>query len=204
MSEAAANDRHSVWSRYLRDRESIWRVFREFRDNGDLVSLRFEAVDTAFTARIQDVDHRRVKRPGATAINLAASSRDPSRFTQLNEGYLTLIPAPTDAANDSIDGRITVVTAAPPLSSSAQLQLLGDRLHVSGTDRDERIFIADSSAQKFADELSEKIIAPAAPFLQNKRLLIVADGALQYVPFAALKIQNSKFKIQNWFFNLES
>jgi hypothetical protein len=60
MPEAAATDRNSVWSRYLRDRESIWRVFREFRDSGDPVSLRFEAVDTAFTARIQDVDHRRV------------------------------------------------------------------------------------------------------------------------------------------------
>ena len=60
MPDAATSDRNSVWSRYLRDRESIWRVFREFRDNGDPVSLRFEAVDTAFTARIQDVDHRKV------------------------------------------------------------------------------------------------------------------------------------------------
>jgi len=60
MPDTAATDRNSVGSRYLRDRESIWRVFREFRDNGDPVSLRFEAVDTAFTARIQDVDHRKV------------------------------------------------------------------------------------------------------------------------------------------------
>ncbi|HWO01233.1 MAG TPA: CHAT domain-containing tetratricopeptide repeat protein [Blastocatellia bacterium] len=35
-------------------------------------------------------------------------------------------------------------------------------------------------------KLSRIVIAPAAPSLGAKRLLIVADGALQYVPFAAL------------------
>jgi hypothetical protein len=79
---------------------------------------------------------------GATAINLAASSRDPSRFTQLNEGYLTLIPAPTDAANDSIDGLITVVAASPLLPSpTALMRLVGDRLLVLGTNSHDRIFI---------------------------------------------------------------
>ncbi|MEW6209430.1 MAG: tetratricopeptide repeat protein [Acidobacteriota bacterium] len=37
-----------------------------------------------------------------------------------------------------------------------------------------------------ADALSRMLIAPAASLLANKRLLIVADGALNYVPFAAL------------------
>ncbi len=37
-----------------------------------------------------------------------------------------------------------------------------------------------------ADALSRMLIAPAASLLSNKRLLIVADGALNYVPFAAL------------------
>jgi hypothetical protein len=35
-------------------------------------------------------------------------------------------------------------------------------------------------------ELSRMILGPPAGLLANKRLLIVADGALQYVPFAAL------------------
>jgi len=37
-----------------------------------------------------------------------------------------------------------------------------------------------------AAELSRLILAPAAAHLQKKRLVIVADGLLQYVPFAAL------------------
>lgn len=37
-----------------------------------------------------------------------------------------------------------------------------------------------------ASNLSQKVLAPAADRLGNKRLAIVADGALQYIPFAAL------------------
>jgi len=39
--------------------------------------------------------------------------------------------------------------------------------------------------------LSEKVLGPAADFLSDdKRLLIVSDGALQYIPFAALAVPN--------------
>ncbi|MFV1968559.1 MAG: hypothetical protein ACC628_24315 [Pirellulaceae bacterium] len=43
---------------------------------------------------------------GPAAINLAASSG--AQFTALNEGELTLVPAPTNNADDAVDGRITV------------------------------------------------------------------------------------------------
>lgn len=62
----------------------------------------------------------------------------------------------------------------------------------TAAERGDRIFIADSDLQKYSNELSAKIIAPAAPFLENKRLLIVADGALQYISFAALKNPKTK------------
>lgn len=38
--------------------------------------------------------------------------------------------------------------------------------------------------------LSQLILAPAAQQIKNKRLIIVSDGALQYVPFAALNTSN--------------
>jgi len=37
-----------------------------------------------------------------------------------------------------------------------------------------------------ASQLSRMLLAPVAPLLGRKRLLIVGDGALQYIPFAAL------------------
>lgn len=64
-------------------------------------------------------------------------------------------------------------------------------------ERGDRIFRSDSDLQKFSGELSQMILAPAAPYLSEKRLLIVADGALQYVPFASLQVPISKFKVQS-------
>ncbi len=58
-------------------------------------------------------------------------------------------------------------------------------------EREDRIARADISLEKVSSELSKMIIAPAAPFLTNKRILVVADGPLQYIPFASLPVGNA-------------
>ena len=58
--------------------------------------------------------------------------------------------------------------------------------------RTARIAQADGQFQQLAAELSRMILSPAATELRNKRLVIVADGALQYVPFAALTVANRR------------
>lgn len=57
-----------------------------------------------------------------------------------------------------------------------------------------RIARADSDFEKLSAELSRLILEPAGPFLSKKRLLVVADGALQYVPFAALSLGTTSDK----------
>jgi CHAT domain-containing protein len=57
--------------------------------------------------------------------------------------------------------------------------------------RKARIAEADQQFQRAASELSRMILAPAASQLGAKRLVVVADGALQYVPFAALSLVGS-------------
>ena len=52
--------------------------------------------------------------------------------------------------------------------------------------RQERISEAEAKLSAAAQELSQIILAPVATQLGNKRLVIVADGALQYIPFAML------------------
>jgi len=52
--------------------------------------------------------------------------------------------------------------------------------------REARIKEADSSYLVAASRLSQMLLGPVASTIEGKRLLIVADGALQYVPFAAL------------------
>jgi CHAT domain-containing protein/tetratricopeptide (TPR) repeat protein len=56
----------------------------------------------------------------------------------------------------------------------------------SAPQRQERISQAEARLPAAARGLSQTILAPVASQLGNKRLVIVADGALQYIPFAML------------------
>ncbi len=56
----------------------------------------------------------------------------------------------------------------------------------SALKRRERIAQAEARLPTAAGELSQTLLAPVAQQLGNKRLIIVADGALQYIPFAML------------------
>ncbi len=58
--------------------------------------------------------------------------------------------------------------------------------------RQERIAQADKQFQQASAELSRMILAPVAAELGTKRLVVVADGALQYVPFSALPVSSQR------------
>jgi CHAT domain-containing protein/tetratricopeptide (TPR) repeat protein len=58
----------------------------------------------------------------------------------------------------------------------------------STTDPKLRQFGSTESLDKVISALSQMVLAPAAPYLNKKRLLIVPDGALHYVPFATLSL----------------
>lgn len=60
--------------------------------------------------------------------------------------------------------------------------------------RTARIAQADREFQKAAADLSRMILAPAAGEFGNKRLVIVADDTLQYVPFAALSVSSVAYQ----------
>jgi CHAT domain-containing protein/uncharacterized protein HemY len=51
-----------------------------------------------------------------------------------------------------------------------------------------RIANADANTSEAAARLSEMVLGPIASLLGNKRLLIVADGALQVIPFPSLPV----------------
>ena len=68
-----------------------------------------------------------------------------------------------------------------------------------------RIADADARFEKAAAELSRMILAPATAEFGNKRLVIVTDGALQYVPFAALPVAaNRPIILDHELINLQS
>jgi CHAT domain-containing protein/tetratricopeptide (TPR) repeat protein len=52
----------------------------------------------------------------------------------------------------------------------------------------------DRNLQEAMIELSRMVLAPAGAQLGSKRLLVVADGALQYIPFAALSAHATSYR----------
>jgi CHAT domain-containing protein/tetratricopeptide (TPR) repeat protein len=70
-------------------------------------------------------------------------------------------------------------------------ELLTARARVGGEslqERSRRIAEADARYPEAAGRLSETLLGPLAGAIAGRRLVVVADGTLQYVPFAALPI----------------
>ena len=59
-------------------------------------------------------------------------------------------------------------------------------------DRRQRIERADAEYWQEAGRLSEMLLGPVAKKMAGKRILVVADGALQYLPFAALPVPGAR------------
>jgi CHAT domain-containing protein/tetratricopeptide (TPR) repeat protein len=66
------------------------------------------------------------------------------------------------------------------------------RNRVSGPRRREQIAQSDAEFQVEARKLSRMLLSPVAAKLAGKRLLIAPQGALQFVPFAALPLPESE------------
>ncbi len=62
----------------------------------------------------------------------------------------------------------------------------------SPAQREERIAQADKQFEQSASALGRMILAPVAAELGTKRLVVIADGALQYVPFSALPVASQR------------
>jgi CHAT domain-containing protein len=75
-----------------------------------------------------------------------------------------------------------VARRASKLLNARAVRLRGETVAA----RNERIAQADAQLSDTAKQLSDWLLAPAAALFGNKRLLIVPDGALQYLPFAML------------------
>lgn len=56
----------------------------------------------------------------------------------------------------------------------------------------ERVRLADAEYQNAALGLSQMLLGPVAAKLERKRLLVVPDGALEYLPFAALTVPSQQ------------
>ncbi|MBX7220419.1 MAG: CHAT domain-containing protein [Blastocatellia bacterium] len=119
------------------------------------------------------------------------------------QSYLWLV-TPTTCESFELPGRAVL----EPLAREVYQQMTtpgGKRdIELGGTTTTGQIKIKpptrfDTTLNQSLQELSRLLLGPVAGKLGAKRLLIVADGALQYIPFGALptpSIQGSGFKVQ--------
>jgi CHAT domain-containing protein len=101
-----------------------------------------------------------------------------------DRGYLWVV-TPTTIKSFELPKRITIEDAAKKLLAVLTVprgQRTGETLAQQRT----RTAELDAKTQTVAAELSQMLLAPVAAQLGKKRLVIVGDGVLQYVPFAAL------------------
>jgi CHAT domain-containing protein len=81
---------------------------------------------------------------------------------------------------------------------SIKLYTLPARAEIEKTARDfydatvSRDKTKEAEATELSNKLSQILLAPVAAQIENKRLAVVADGVLQFVPFAALRVQSPK------------
>ena len=64
-------------------------------------------------------------------------------------------------------------------------------------EKQKRIEKTDADISTLSQSLSQIILVPAQTSLTKKRLLIVADGILQYIPFASLPLKNKQPLVAN-------
>ncbi len=70
----------------------------------------------------------------------------------------------------------------------------GENLRETPQQRQQRLKNADANWKRERETLSRILLGAVGEKLENKRLLIVASGVLQYIPFAALQVPSSKLQ----------
>jgi hypothetical protein len=114
---------------------------------------------------------------GGSAINLAATAPTVGVSTQLNEGFLTLIPAPTDGANDPVDGLLTIAPVAAN-TNHPTVSLVNNNLVVNGTAGDDMLLIARLSATQVLVRAGNRLLGT---FATPDSIAVDASSGQDYV-----------------------
>ena len=196
-------ERERILQRQMNDKADYQARLLGGRHTPEQAATVLKEID-ALTIQNQQVEAQmRDKSPGYAALtrseplSLAQLQRDVlDRDTLLLEyalgsdrSYLWVV-SQTSLTSYELPKRATIDRAARRVH-----ELLIARQPVAGeTDehRRERIAISDAEYPAAALELSRTVLGPAAAQLGRKRLMIVPDGSLQYVPFGALPLPSAQ------------
>lgn len=158
-------------------------------DPADIESLRAQYEDVRARIRAGNPRYAALTQPRPVTVEQLALQLDSGTLLleyQLGEerSFLWAVTA-TSLRSFELPARAVIESAARRV-----YELLTQRNRTiefeTPEERRKRLSEADGEYDRAASELSRLILLPVAGLLSGQRLLVVADGALQYVPFAAL------------------
>ncbi len=136
-------------------------------------SPRYSALTKPGTIRLEEIQQQ-VLDSDTLLLEYALGSEHSYLWMISKESYLSFELPPRTEIESRANGLYELLTARQPLP--------GESMNEYRT----RAREAESRYWKEASRLAEIILEPIAEHLEQKRLLIVSDGELQYIPFATL------------------
>jgi CHAT domain-containing protein len=137
-------------------------------------SPRYAALTQPQPLRLEEVQ-KRVLDPDSLLLEYSLGEEASSLFA-VSQSSIQVYPLPKRAEIEALAGQAYEAFTARNRFKPGE----------SAQQRNVRILQADVEYPRLAARLSQLVLAPAAAQLGAKRLLIVADGALLEIPFAAL------------------
>ena len=154
--------------------EDLWIQYQEVQAQVRDRSPRYAALTRPQILKVQDVQQQLLD---SSSILLEYS---------LGEGHSYLwAVTQNDFAMYRLPGRAEIEVRARRLYTLLTARNVTTAAETS-RDQAKRVEAADSQYLAAASSLSDLLLAPVAGLSSMKRVIVVADGALQYIPFAAL------------------
>ncbi|MEG4249975.1 CHAT domain-containing protein [Microcoleus sp. Pol10D4] len=200
LSEASANIRQGVDPQLLAEEQNLQQQLSDFqtrkyqiviaRSTQEAVDEIQQKIDTVLKQLAQIEAKIRASSPRYAALKYP----EPLNLQQIQQQVLddnTLLLEYSLGEERSYLWAVTKTSfTSYELPSRTEIEATGKNFRDTLTKETTRTvpqMVAES-----AGLLSQMILAPVASELGNKRLLIVADGALQYIPFSALTLEKSE------------
>ncbi|MFN7925280.1 MAG: CHAT domain-containing tetratricopeptide repeat protein [Bryobacteraceae bacterium] len=208
LGESSAGIRRGAGPTLLaRERELQRRIFataeRQTRQlNGKSTPAADAAAARELTSLTAEFEHLQSKIRSTSPEYAALTRPEPLRLDEIQQRVLDPGTALLEFALGEEKSYLWAVTAtsfhAYTLPPRSEIEIGARRVHELLTARNRnpanespaaraaRVRQSDADFLPAAASISRMLLGQAAPDLQGKRLLIVADGALQYLPFSAL------------------
>ena len=184
---ALSSDQKQKPSDLEKELDKLQTEFDQIENQIRTASPRYAALTAAEPLSLADVQQKVVD--DGTALLEYALGNDSSYMFVVTHGSAALFKLPKRAEVDKLATDFRAQLIPPKLQRRiVGIDVAADQQRglgiVEGPSEDLAPFVAASNA------LYKTVIEPAASMIADKRLLVVADGALNYVPFEAL-VKNS-------------